>query len=179
MTGLPHEVRRLGNSLWTSEDTRNSLMTSLIPAAAGWVVFAKDREYAEICSFAPEWVPREAACYQGMDLLTMAPVGYATYLVYKYGGGFDYRDTAIALGLYGGMALLDLATAAVVDIKTRNHKAINAHSSTKFLVTAATAYSYYKVYEHAGYWMIPITLWSGFRALCGWSLIQNNDLKIE
>lgn len=40
--------------------------------------------------------------------------------------GFDYRDTAIALGLYGGMALLDLATAAVVDIKTRNHKAVRS-----------------------------------------------------
>jgi hypothetical protein len=87
-----------------------------------------------------------------MNLVTMAPLGYATYLVYKYGGGkrrlgtqgiqvvrlgylwisliststpslgFDHRDTTIALGLYGGMALLDLSTCPVIE--SRNYKSV-------------------------------------------------------
>lgn len=46
MTGLPHEIRRL--SVWTSEDTRNALLTSLIPAGAGWCILAKDKDYVDI-----------------------------------------------------------------------------------------------------------------------------------
>ncbi|KAH7703672.1 Protein C41G7.9 a [Aphelenchoides avenae] len=171
MTGLPHEIRRF--SPWTSEDTRNALLTSLIPAGAGWCILAKDKDYS---SFAPDWIPRDVTFYRTMDLLTMAPLGYATYLVYKYGGGFDHRDTTIALGLYGGMALLDLTTGPVVD--SRNYKSICVHCGTKFFVTASTAYAYYHIYKEAGYWMIPITLWSALKAAISYSLHQNNTMKI-
>ena len=49
----------------------------------------------------PKWAPTDVRLYSAVDLLTLSPLGYASYLVFKNGGGFDYNDTRLALGLYG------------------------------------------------------------------------------
>lgn len=58
-----------------------------------------------------------------MDVATVLPLGYASYLVYKYGGGFDYSDTATALGLYGTNLVLTLVSIPL--IKNRNLKGVS------------------------------------------------------
>ncbi|VDN27896.1 unnamed protein product [Gongylonema pulchrum] len=50
----------------------------------------------------PFWAPTNPKIYGMMDILTMLPLGYASYRVFKYGGGFEFNGiTAMALGLYG------------------------------------------------------------------------------
>jgi hypothetical protein len=48
-----------------------------------------------------------------MNVATVAPFGYASYLVYKIGGGFDYMDTTVALGFYGGTIAASLAMVSI------------------------------------------------------------------
>ena len=75
----------------------------------------------------PKWAPTDVRLYSAVDLLTLAPLGYASYLVFKNGGGFDYNDTRLALGLYG----LNLGL-AVFTISIIKKKQLGCVSSTFF-----------------------------------------------
>ncbi|KAH7696462.1 Protein C41G7.9 b [Aphelenchoides avenae] len=110
MEGVWRQTRKL--SYWTSDDTRNAVCTTLASAGIGFLVLSRDRDYHMIIktSVIRAVLPRDVVYYRVMDLLGYGSAGYATYLVYKYGGGFSYSDTAIALCLYGGVIVLDLAT---------------------------------------------------------------------
>ncbi|KAH7727706.1 TspO/MBR family protein [Aphelenchoides avenae] len=173
------EARNLPH-VWTSEDTRNALLFSLVPAGTllvGGCVMAKDRDYISFLKAArtPEWVPRDRAFYCAMDVLTLSPVGYASYLVFKNGGGFNYRDTTIAMALYGSMLVLDLTTVPV--IRTKSYKSMAVHSGVQSLVTLATAYAFFNIDSVAGYCMLPISLWSVYKSIIGYSLHQLNSPK--
>jgi tryptophan-rich sensory protein len=174
-TFLP-EARNLPH-IWTSQDTRNALLSSLVPAGTlliGACVFAKDRDYVNFLKAArtPEWVPRDHTFYASLDVLTMAPLGYASYLVYKNGGGLDYSDTKIALGLYGSVLVLSLTTLPV--IRTQSYKSLFLHSTVKHLTTLATTYAFYNIDSTAGYCLVPLALWSGYKTLIAYALHQLN-----
>lgn len=77
----------------------------------------------------PKWAPTDVRLYSAVDLLTLSPLGYASYLVFKNGGGFDYNDTRLALGLYG----LNLGL-AVFTIPIIKKKQLGCVSSTFFLI---------------------------------------------
>ncbi|VDN27894.1 unnamed protein product [Gongylonema pulchrum] len=81
---------------WTAEDTRNAVLASLVPAGTAltaFAVFAKDREVVQWWSHAkkPDWAPKDPTFYSLVDIATLSPLGYASYLVYKHGGGKSFR----------------------------------------------------------------------------------------
>lgn len=73
----------------------------------------------------PYWAPKPRGFYTAMDIGTLLPLGYASYLVYKYGGGFDYTDTNVALGLYGANLALSLVSVPLA--KARNFKGVRVY----------------------------------------------------
>ncbi|RCN28681.1 TspO/MBR family protein [Ancylostoma caninum] len=88
-------------------------------AVAAFAVFARDKEVVDWWTKVkkPNWAPTDVRLYSVMDILALSPLGYASYLVYKNGGGFDYTDTRLALGLYGANMALALTTIPLVKKK--------------------------------------------------------------
>ncbi|VDM71864.1 unnamed protein product [Strongylus vulgaris] len=114
------------------KDTRNALIATMVPAGAAvtaFAMFARDKDVVDWWTNVkkPSWAPKDVRLYSVMDILALAPLGYASYLVYKNGGvtdnrlptvqGFDYTDTRFALGLYGVNMALALATIPFVKKK--------------------------------------------------------------
>ncbi|CAJ0575321.1 unnamed protein product, partial [Mesorhabditis spiculigera] len=164
---------------WTTQDTRNAILSTLVPggaAALAFATFAKDVETVKWWEAVrkPQWAPKDVRVYSLVDVLTIAPLGYASYLVYKNGGGFDYNDTRLALGLYGTNLLLALATVPIV--KQRKISCLATNSILVHLTAAAAAYAFYNIDRRAGYLMIPYSLWTGYYAILTWAIKKENEI---
>lgn len=88
----------------------------------------------------PKWAQQDLKTIAALDLLVLSPIGCASYLVYKHGGGtiasmrffrgyffvagFDNSDTKLALGLYGLHVALGVAGIPVPH--TKNPKLVLA-----------------------------------------------------
>jgi len=170
---------RVSMPYWSSEDTKNALLASLIPggtALAGGAVYLADKPTIEWWEKLrkPEWITaKRAKVMCAVDVMAAAPVGYASYLCYKHGGGFDYNDTRLALALYGmNMALV---ATCIPLIKKRN---LNCLSRNLFFVhgtAVAAAIAFFKIHKPAGYWMIPYALWTGFYLYMVHAVKKEND----
>ncbi|EYC04764.1 hypothetical protein Y032_0086g1975 [Ancylostoma ceylanicum] len=90
----------------------------------------------------PSWAPTDVRLYSVMDILALSPLGYASYLVYKNGGGFDYTDTRLALGLYGANMALALTTIPLV--KKKNLGCLWKNTALVHLTAAGAAFAFYK-----------------------------------
>ncbi|KAI6219518.1 hypothetical protein M3Y99_01655200 [Aphelenchoides fujianensis] len=166
---------------WTSDDTRRAIVSSLIPVGVGAIgvaALSQDSAYHRLLETTrrPHWTPSRNV-FSALDVLTTAPFGYASYLVYKYGGGFDYTDTTIALGLYG--TTLGVALAAVPLVKARNLKGLWINATLLHLASAATAFAFYKVDKNAGYLMLPFVAWSSFYAYFSHAVHDLNPSKLD
>ncbi|KAJ1373142.1 hypothetical protein KIN20_035481 [Parelaphostrongylus tenuis] len=166
--------------IWTSEDTNNALLSTLIPgglAVAGFVANAKDQQFADWWNHIvkkPDWAPEDPFFYTAVDVLTLSPLGYASYLVYKYGGGFDYTNTRVALGMYGANMLLALSTKFIV--KNKCFSCLWKVSALVHLTAIGAAYKFYNINNEAGLWMIPYAIWTGFYACLTYSIAQENKV---
>jgi len=149
----------------SSEEYGKVALATLIPGAgmlaAGAVLFLDNRakQYWDQLK-KPDWAPRDIRVYSVMDTLTTLPLGCASYLVYKHGGGFENSDTKVALGTYGASLLAGLASLPLMykkDTKLLLAATIGIHG-----LAAMSAYLFYKIHPTAGYMMIPYALWSGF-----------------
>mgnify|MGYP001090901670 CR=1 FL=1 len=153
-------------SFWTSEDTRNALLATVIPggtAILGAAIYSTDQAAMQWWGALkkPSWLGENAMrAISGIDILVGTPLGYASYLCYKHGGGFDYNDTRLALALYG----LNMAScAACIPLVKKGN--LNCLYRNMFIVSAtavATTVAFYKIHKPSGYWMIPYALWTGF-----------------
>nr|CDQ05040.1 Bm9837, isoform a [Brugia malayi] len=112
------------NSIWTSEDTKRAILFSLVPGALSLyanVSFRKEENLSGGWSFAinkPNWAPENPAIYGFIDGVTIAPLGLASYMAYKYGGGLAHNDTKLALTLYGGSMICAFLTMPLVKKKS-------------------------------------------------------------
>ncbi|EGT51300.1 hypothetical protein CAEBREN_00828 [Caenorhabditis brenneri] len=163
---------------WTTQDTRNAVISSLIPAGAAvaaFASFAKDQQAADWWSALkkPNWAPKDVRLYSAVDLITLSPLGYASYLVYKNGGGFDYNDTKLALGLYGTSLAVALATIPIV--KKKELGCLWKNTTVVSLTAAGAAYAFYKIDKKAGFLLVPFALWSAFYAYLAYSIKKEND----
>jgi tryptophan-rich sensory protein len=75
-----------------SEDFASVALATLVPGTAaliGMSVLLKDNSYLNWWEKAakPSWAPTDIRLYSAIDLLTMSPLGCASFLVYKHGGG--------------------------------------------------------------------------------------------
>ncbi|KAK6730352.1 hypothetical protein RB195_007050 [Necator americanus] len=164
---------------WTSQDTRNALMSTMVPggaAVAAFAVFARDKEVVDWWTKVkkPKWAPTDVRLYSVMDIIALSPLGYASYLVYKNGGGFDYTDTRLALGLYGANMALALTTIPLV--KKKNLGCLWKNTLLVHLTAAGAAFAFYKIDKTAGLWMIPYALWTGFYAFLTYSIDKENKV---
>ncbi|KAI6178294.1 TspO/MBR family protein [Aphelenchoides besseyi] len=167
---------------WNSDDTRRAVIAALIPAGAGLVgaaALSQDASFNRLLETTrrPHWAPKNHAFYSTLDVATTLPLGYASYLVYKYGGGFDYTDTTIALSVYG--ANLALALVSVPLIKNRNLKGLFFNTTLVHLAASATAFAFYKIDKTAGYLALPWVLWTGFYTYFTHSVCDLNNAKLD
>lgn len=172
-------MRRFGaEAIWTSEDTRNAILASLVPASsavAAFAVFAQDRQIVDWWSNAkkPDWAPKEPVLYSLVDVATLSPLGYASYLVYKNGGGIEYSDTKLALGLYGLNMVFALAIIPLM--KKRNFTCLFRNTVLLHFSAIGAAYTFYKVDKTAGWLMVPYAVWTGFYTLLSYSMCKENE----
>lgn len=165
---------------WSREDTRSALLATLVPGGAAVVafgLFVNDRDTVNWWNSQkkPKWAPTDVRLYSAVDVLTLSPLGYASYLVYKNGGGLDYNDTRLALGLYGANIALALATVPLV--KKRNLRCLFINTALLHLTATASAIAFYKIDNHAGLWLVPYALWTGFYAFLTYSIYNENNAK--
>jgi len=177
-----NEGKNIMSYYWTNEDTKRAVIASAIPIGAvllGSSALCQDQKYKFFLNTtrAPHWAPRDRVFYSALDVLTTLPLGYASYLVYKHGGGFDYTDTCVALGLYG--TNLALALASVPLVKKQNLSGLILNSALVAVTASATAFAFYKIDQTAGYWVAPYALWTAFYAVLGYSVKELNPTKFD
>ncbi|CAI4228160.1 unnamed protein product [Auanema sp. JU1783] len=162
---------------WTTQDTRNALLATLLPGsavAASLACYIPDKETASWYSALrkPKWAPTDTRFYAISDILTISPLGYASYLVYKNGGGFDYNDTTCALALYG--TNIALAFGTIITAKKKNLSCLWKHTLLVHATAVCFAFAFYKIDSHAGLWALPYALWTGFYACLTYSGCKEN-----
>jgi len=99
-------------------------------------------------------------------------MGYASYLVYKEGGGFN-DTTHLPLALYGTQLALNFAWSPIFFRK----KSIKGGLITIVLLdtaVAGTAYLFYKVTPTAGYIFIPFLAWLGLATALNYRIWKDN-----
>jgi len=163
----------------TSDDYGKVAIATLIPGSA---VVAAVGFYAQSKSSIdwwnslkkPTWAPQDLNVYSAIDLLALSPLGCASYLVYKHGGGFDYADTRLALGLYGLSLALWVGT--IPATLKRNMKLLFGNTLALHATAAATSVAFYKIHKHAGLMLVPYALWTGFYVVLGYSIMNANEV---
>jgi tryptophan-rich sensory protein len=161
------KLRRNMPYIWTTTDTRNAVIATLLPTgvavvSSGFIGSQRNLQAFSKIGKTPNWAIRDPRVLGAIDFAVVAPVGYASYLVYKFGGGFDYSDTTVALSLYG----VNLASVLVSSVAFKSHSlACIATNTTLVHVTAlAAAIAFNKVDKIASYWMAPYAIWTGYNA---------------
>ncbi|KAI1722427.1 tspO/MBR family domain-containing protein [Ditylenchus destructor] len=165
--------------LWTNIDTRNAAIATTIPIGAAILGASAVHGDRNLQSFfkgfrPPNWAIRDIRIYTALDLATIAPLGYASYLVYKHGGGFDYTDTSVALGIYG--VNIASALALIPNFKKKNLKCISLNALAVAATAIGAAVAFGKIDKSAGYLLIPYALWTSYYAALAIAL-NNNDKK--
>lgn len=164
---------------WSAEDTKYALLASLIPggtALAGAAIYMTDKGSVDWWEKLrkPKWItPNIVKVSSVVDVLSVAPVGYASYLCYKNGGGFDYNDTRLALALYG--ANIALVGTCIPLVKKKNLNCLSRNMVLVHGTALAAAVAFFKIHKPAGYWMVPYALWTGFYLFMVHSIKKEND----
>lgn len=165
--------------LWTNADSRNAIIATAVPVSVAVLGASAVHGDRNLQSFfkgfrPPNWAVRDVRLYTAFDVATIAPLGYASYLVYKNGGGFDYTDTTVALGLYGLNIASGLALIPTFKKKSIKGVAINAVIVAATAIAASCAFG--KIDKMAGWLIAPYALWTSYYAVLAIAL-NNNDKK--
>ncbi|CAD6194541.1 unnamed protein product [Caenorhabditis auriculariae] len=150
--------------LWTRTDTRNALLCSLVPgavAATSFATFAFNegvvKWWADIHK--PKWSIENIRISSAVDLSTILPLGFSSYLVYKYGDGY----TVSALSIYGINMFLNLVKIPLA--KSRDLLMLCKTSVLVHITALTMAFSFYRIEAVAGLLVLPYTFWTGYHAL--------------
>ncbi|EFO22915.1 hypothetical protein LOAG_05565 [Loa loa] len=144
---------------------KRAILTALVPGAVGLISsipYSKSSNFIEWWNSCkkPDWAPKSLYTYACMDALTITPVGYASYFIYKYGGGLNNALTALSLGLYGSNLML--CSASLSFMKKKDIKAVYYFSIAVHLTATGSAIIAYKINRCTGLLMVPYVLWTGF-----------------
>jgi benzodiazapine receptor len=166
---------------WTTVDTRNAVLASIVPPgvaliSAGFVGSQRNLQSFNKTGKVPKWAIKDPRVLTALDFSTLVPVGYASYLVYKFGGGFDYTDTTVALSLYGVNLATALATGTA--FKSQNLKCIACNAALVHATALATTIAFSKIDKVSGYWMVPYAVWTGYNAILAF-YIHNKNTKVD
>ncbi|KAL3085025.1 hypothetical protein niasHS_010094 [Heterodera schachtii] len=151
----------------TSVDTRNALLCAAVPSIGAFVgstMAIKDQELVQFLK--NQNFPSFTRCgkynYLLANTAVTIPFGYASYLVYKIGGGVSCTDSKIAMGLYG--ATLLSGCFLVPTLKKHDIKALTANAVVLAGLSVATSVAFYNIDKISAYWTMPFTLWAIFCA---------------
>jgi len=172
-----HDLKTTMPVQWTTVDTRNALISSVVPVGLGLASYIACRRGGKCHEFYESSLKPNFARYSPLidgtaDLLSLTPLGYASYMVYKHGGGFDYTDTSCALGLYAASMLLQGSKFCCME--NRNYKSLAVQSGLLAAVATATAVAFYKIDERAGWLVAPYVAWSIYKTLLSYKLYKLN-----
>ncbi|CEF65980.1 TspO/MBR-related protein family-containing protein [Strongyloides ratti] len=163
---------------WTECDTKKALLSALVPAGVSaftaYSVF-KDKSVEEFLKSTCECkcVPKDPVVYSALDVLTFTPMGYAAYMVFKHGGGFDYNDTKVAMALYGCTLASWLGFIPVS--KKKDRKLLFGYGALHSALAIGTCYAFYQIDNVAGKLCVPVALltsiytlmsYGGYRKFC-------------
>ncbi|KAL7077443.1 hypothetical protein ACQ4LE_002908 [Meloidogyne hapla] len=147
---------------WNSLDTRYAVLSAAFPAgvALGGSLFVSKNEdsvnFLKTQRFPSCLAPSCQYFYLAANVGAAIPFGYASYLVYKIGGGFDYTDTTVALGLYG--ATIASGIVALPLLRTKKAKWLAANSILLTGLSIGTSIAFYKIDKISGLWTIPFSV---------------------
>uniref|UniRef100_A0A8R1XSD5 TspO/MBR family protein n=1 Tax=Onchocerca volvulus TaxID=6282 RepID=A0A8R1XSD5_ONCVO len=152
----------------------------MIPGAVGIISYApcyksNNLEWWNSCK-KPDWAPNSFYTCACIDVLTVTPVGYASYLIYKYGIGFRNYLTALSLGLCGSKLIICFASLPFM--KKKDIKAIYYLSFAVHLATTGSAIIAYTINRRATLLMVPYILWTGFYTAVLYTM-KNLNSKIK
>jgi len=102
-----------------------------------------------------------------------ASMGYASYLVYKNGGGFQ-GDAKTALLLYGTQLALNWAWTPIF-FGAHKLKLALAEILCMDIAVAATMYSFLQINPVAGMLMVPYQMWLTLATALNYSIAMNNE----
>nr|CAD2173590.1 unnamed protein product [Meloidogyne enterolobii] len=153
---------------WNSLDSRYALLSAAVPAGValgGSLCVSKNENLVNFIK-----AQRLSSCiapscqyfYLEANVGAAATFGYASYLVYKIGGGFDYTDTTVALGLYG--ATIASGLVALPLLRTKKAKWLAANTIILTGLSIATTVAFYKIDKISGLWTIPFSVVSLYYA---------------
>lgn len=103
----------------------------------------------------PSWTPPPWMCLS-INASLCTTVGYASYLVYRDGGGFSGR-AKLPLGIYGMNVLANSAWSVIFVKVKRFDIALGANQLIK-ATAFAMCYHFYEVNPIAGYLVVPYCL---------------------
>uniref|UniRef100_A0A915NAW2 Uncharacterized protein n=1 Tax=Meloidogyne javanica TaxID=6303 RepID=A0A915NAW2_MELJA len=165
---------------WNSLDSRYALLSAAVPAGValgGSLCVSKNENLVNFIK-----AQRLSSCiapscqyfYLEANVGAAATFGYASYLVYKIGGGFDYTDTTVALGLYG--ATIASGLVALPLLRTKKAKWLAANTIILTGLSIATTVAFYKIDKISGPWTIPFSVVSlYYAAIWGKAAFDNDD----
>ncbi|EFO22914.2 hypothetical protein LOAG_05563 [Loa loa] len=165
------------NSIWTSSDTKRAVLFSLVPGALSSYVAASFRKEKNLFDWwfalnKPNWAPENPAIYGLLDVVTIAPVGWASYMAYKYGGGLAHHDTKLALALYGSSMICAFLTMPLVIRK--NCRCLFRNTLIMHLTAAGAALTFFKIDHNAGLLLVPYVMWTGFYTFLTYAMKKMN-----
>jgi len=117
----------------------------------------------------PNWLfgPVWTMLYTGM--------GYASYMIYRDGGGFD-GPAAIPLALYGAQLALNWAwTPIFFGCRRMGLAAVEITVLTGTIF--GTIYSFHDVNADAAHLLLPYLAWTSFAACLNWNIYLTNKDK--
>ncbi|KAL9704890.1 hypothetical protein quinque_008408 [Culex quinquefasciatus] len=99
-------------------------------------------------------------------------MGYASYLVWKDGGGLN-GAARVPMALYGAHLALNWGW-TTMSVKLRSLKWIFVESLVHAGAVAATGLAFFKVNKIAGYLFIPYFAWCSFNSLLNFEVYRRN-----
>jgi len=122
----------------------------------GWYLYLqKDHQQSYEKLKKPSWTISSTKALLPLDLIAVAPVGYAAHLICKSVQG---NDRTIALSLYGA-SLLSLVAGFSAFVKTTDMKCWLSVQTLAATLFGATAFAFYKIDRTSGLLLVPVTAW--------------------
>ncbi|XP_067007797.1 translocator protein [Anabrus simplex] len=124
----------------------------------------------------PKWRPPNSA-FGPVWTVLYSSMGYASYLVWRDGGGFD-GPARLPLILYGTQLILNWAWTPIF-FGAHNLALSLADIGLLWINVAACGYSFYHINHTAGLIMLPYLAWLTLASALNYCVYRDNSTKIK
>lgn len=121
----------------------------------------------------PAWGPSQSL-FAPVWTILYTSMGYASFLVWRDGGGFCYGRAKVPLLVYGTQLALNWAWPYIF-FKTHNLGGALATVSALWLAVAATSLMFCPINQCAGWLMVPYLIWVTYAAAINFRVWQGQE----